>query len=59
MSRKRMMGTSVAIAANRPTNGTTCCMIIGTRSADMPSAVRAVKPGNPPKLPDSSVKSMM
>ena len=31
----RLSDTSVAIAENRPTNGTVCSMIIGTRSAEI------------------------
>ena len=35
----RLSETSVAIAENRPTNGTVCSMIIGIRSAEMATAV--------------------
>ncbi len=35
----RLSETSVAIAANRPMKGTTCCITIGTRSAETPNAI--------------------
>ena len=55
----RFSETSVAIAAKSPMNGTTCCITIGTLSAETASPVFTVKPGSPPALLENSVKSMM
>ena len=46
------------MAEKSATNGTVCCIIIGTRSAETVSATPVVYPGMPEMRFASSVKSM-
>ena len=54
----RLSDTSVAIAESRAMNGTACCMIIGTRSAEIASASCTLKPGRLEVWLENSVKSI-